>query len=289
MVRWLAAPSFFLVAAAYQDTVPIVAWSSKSSHDLSAVSSRPNPYSSPADLFHQLLQDNDICNFDVVIIADQPGLSAADLRTSSYLATQLSTATSSLQIPYLPSSSDNEPKAFESFKEGIVEKCGSERKEIPLSSRSGSRSLFIDGLKQVLGINMPPLDTLDGKQRRDIFMQSQSQLENAIKEQTASFSSHLVIYTSSHSARSELDKVESLHSLPIHADVAEAINSTLPTGSLFQRYQFFTPALLAGFFVGFIILLPILMLGVYAIASIQTPSRMDSVGSRTVSLDKKNQ
>lgn len=75
MFRWLAAPSLFLIAAAYKDTVPVVAWSSQSSHDLKALSTRPKSYLSPADLFHQFLEEDEICNFDAVIIADQPGVS----------------------------------------------------------------------------------------------------------------------------------------------------------------------------------------------------------------------
>lgn len=121
---------------------------------------------------------------------------------------------------------------------------------------------------------------------------SESQLEKTIKEQTSSSLPHLVIYTSTVSARMEsgFEGGENVHSLPIHDDVAEtAINSTLPSGSLLQRYQFFTPGVLIGLFIGFVILLPLVLFGIYAVASIQTPSRMDTLGSRTVNLDKKNQ
>lgn len=88
---------------------------------------------------------------------------------SSYLVTQLSTAPSSLQIPYLPLS-DNEPKVFEAFKEAIVTKCGSERREVSLGSRFRSRNG--GSPRQVVGISMPPLDSLIGKVRREAFSQS---------------------------------------------------------------------------------------------------------------------
>lgn len=105
---------------------------------------------------------------------------------------------------------------------------------------------------------------------------------------------YLLIPTSSHISHlfrlAWFDKVENLHSLPIHIEKSFQtcfLNSTLHTGSLLERYRFFTPRIPIGFSV---VLLPILLFGIYALASIQTPSKTDTVGStRTVSLNKKNQ
>ena len=57
--------------------------------------------------------------------------------------------------------------------------------------------------------------------------------------------------------------------------------------SILQRYQLLTPALIMGLIVVLFLLLPLMLVAINALGSIQTPTRMQS--SPGLSRDKKNQ
>lgn len=53
-------------------------------------------------------------------------------------------------------------------------------------------------------------------------------------------------------------------------------NSTLPEGGILKRYQLLTPGLILSLLVAFFVLVPIVILGVSALAGIQSSVRMDA-------------
>ncbi|KAG8738271.1 hypothetical protein FRC11_001515, partial [Ceratobasidium sp. 423] len=64
-------------------------------------------------------------------------------------------------------------------------------------------------------------------------------------------------------------------------------NATLPTGGILARYQLLTPGLLTALIIAFGLLIPLLMIGINALASIQSPLRTELPKGPT--LEKKNQ
>lgn len=60
------------------------------------------------------------------------------------------------------------------------------------------------------------------------------------------------------------------------------------TGGLLKKYQFLTPALITSLLIILFIFIPMLFLGINALAGIQSPLRSDNI-PKGVGLDKKNQ
>lgn len=101
------------------------------------------------------------------------------------------------------------------------------------------------------------------------------------------FPDHLVVYTGSplplHFKRQQPDRP----ALDFDAGTLAA-NTTLPTGGILKRFQLLTPGLITALLVTFFVLVPVTMLGLNALASIQNPSRMDT--SKTFNAqERKNQ
>lgn len=120
------------------------------------------------------------------------------------------------------------------------------------------------------------------------------QLSNDISRVTFIFPSHLIIYAGSQPLTKRQDTNGGDFSpRPVVEPASKVspafapINTTLPEGSLLQRYRFFTPGLITALLIVFGLLIPILMVGISALASIQSPLRMDA--PKGPSLEKKNQ
>ena len=122
-------------------------------------------------------------------------------------------------------------------------------------------------------------------------------MSNDISRVTSSLPSHLVVYIGSHpfTKRQHNDtEPNEIPSRPAFQSSAKfdvpafaPVNITLATGSLFQRCRFFTPGLITALLIVFGLLVPLLMVGIYALASIQSPLRMDA--PKGPSLEKKDQ
>jgi hypothetical protein len=131
------------------------------------------------------------------------------------------------------------------------------------------------GSKHVVCINMPHLEGA-AKHRKEAMAKHEFRLSSDLEIIASLFPKHLVIFTGlpSHlSARQVPTSSESNSppstSFPI---IALAPNSTvLEDGGVLKRYQILTPALITTLLVTFFILVPIIMFGVSALASIQSP------------------
>jgi hypothetical protein len=119
-------------------------------------------------------------------------------------------------------------------------------------------------------------------------------LEQNIDQITAQFNTYAVFLTGTSSSISTLvTKRQQPNSLsrPNFANEPHTIttfaNATLPTGGILARYQLLTPGLLTALIIAFGLLIPLLMVGINALASIQSPLRTES--PKGPSLEKKNQ
>jgi len=97
----------------------------------------------------------------------------------------------------------------------------------------------------------------------------------------AKFPDHLVIYTGSPlSGSSPFSKRQAADTpdrpiLDLTFSASAAANTTLPSGGILKRYQILTPGLITILLVVFFILVPVLLIGMNALASIQNPVRSD--------------
>ena len=98
------------------------------------------------------------------------------------------------------------------------------------------------------------------------------------------FPDHLVVYSSDSSrfVRRQLEETSDSGSL------FSAPNHTVADGGILKRYQLLTPGLIVTLAVVLFVLVPIIVLGVNALAGIQSPLRAEAPRSFSAK-DKKNQ
>lgn len=95
-------------------------------------------------------------------------------------------------------------------------------------------------------------------------------LSNEIEAIASLFPKHLVIFTGAVPHLSARQEPFELDSPP--SSLLFAPNDTvLQEGGILRRYQILTPALITSLLITFFVLVPIIMLGVRALASIQSP------------------
>jgi len=118
----------------------------------------------------------------------------------------------------------------------------------------------------------------------------ESLLADELSLLATTFPDHLVVYTGTplptHYKRQYPDVPErpvlNFDAVPL------AANTTLPTGGILKRFQLLTPGLITALLVTFFVLVPVTMLGLNALASIQNPLRVDT--SKTFNArERKNQ
>lgn len=100
----------------------------------------------------------------------------------------------------------------------------------------------------------------------------ESQLADELGRLTASFPNHLVMYTGS--SPSALFKRQAPPPAPVLENVFQA-NTTLPDGGILKRYQLLTPGLIMALLMAFFVLAPVAMIGFRALASIQSPLKVE--------------
>ncbi|KAG2070000.1 hypothetical protein BDR04DRAFT_1020049 [Suillus decipiens] len=250
----------------YSDTVPIVAWSSKSLSVLNSLSPDLR-YEDSVSIVGGILSPEDVCSFDTVLVIDQPGLRSSDLRalpTSSRLSTILNTVPSSRQYPHVKRSASS----LQDVTESLARRCGS---TLTNASPADGPLDLAENSKHVVFFNMPAMES--SPKLRKVAMSGHDQyLSGEIEKIDAVFKSHLVLYTGSpleHYRRQFLPLSE--------FDSAFAPdNSTLSDGGIFKRYQLFSTPLLVALLVVFFIIVPIIMMAVSALASLQSSVRLDA-------------
>lgn len=100
----------------------------------------------------------------------------------------------------------------------------------------------------------------------------------------STFPNHLIIYSSDSSrlVRRQLDET------PDSSSLFSASSHAMADGGILKRYQLLTPGLILTLIVVFFVFIPIIVLGINALAGIQSPIRVEAPRSFSAK-DKKNQ
>jgi len=267
---------------AFSDTCALLAWSSTSSSTVDAVSSRNQLTIQSQDVASTLMGE-DICGYDAVVVVEQPGLHASDFKTlpkTSYLLKKLKSAPSHYHLPYV------QPANPSGLARDIAKRCNTQFVELAVSQSIDDVS--VSG-KHAISVDLPEIDTL-GHSRREAMRRVDEQLSRQLAGIEAAFPSHLVILAgttpSSYSKRQSSDLQRSLPGAFSPSTSATKKNLALPTGGILHRYQLLTPALITTLGITFLVLMPLMLMVIYALAGIKSPIRSDGFKQ---SHDKKNQ
>ncbi|CAE6423494.1 unnamed protein product [Rhizoctonia solani] len=268
-------------ANAFYDSVPFVAWSNRLSTAIDSLQEQNPTVPSHAQILNSLMGTDELCSLDTVVVVGQPGLHAnklASLPYKSHLKTRLHEAPSKLHIPYVPVSTVPET---DTVAHDVAALCGFTADEWTLGNSYDGSS------KRVLYFDLP--------ETTEKFWSSDDEtLEQSLDQISSQFGSYAVLLTGTSSSVSTLvTKRQQPNSLsrPNFANQPQTIttfaNATLPTGGILARYQLLTPGLLTALIIAFGLLIPLLMIGINALASIQSPLRTELPKGPT--LEKKNQ
>jgi len=252
----------------FSDTQPILTWSSHRSGILDLLPSKLPTSAHSVSLLDSILHHDDICGHDAIVLVEQPGLHASDLRTldpSSSLVKLLESAPSSRQYPYVRR---NEAKSFSNIAESLSSRCGSRLLKLTPGHDGGEME---SGSKHVVCMKMPPLEGV-ASHRKHAMAEQELHLSNEIDAISSLFPKHLVIFSGSPSWLSARQAPSDFDSPSVILNSTSGGNTTvLRDGGILKRYQILTPALITTLLITLFVLVPVIMLGVSALASIQSP------------------
>ncbi|KAI0329931.1 hypothetical protein GY45DRAFT_1371174 [Cubamyces sp. BRFM 1775] len=256
-------------ASAYSHTHPVLAWSSHHSKALSSPAVSEAAKVDSHAVANALYTHDDICEHDAVVVIDHAGLHASDLRglpSSCHVSKFISGAPSALKLAYVESSSHH-VKPFHQLADTLTKRCGS--RAVAHSPDLGDLDIDASQGKHVVSISLPALEEgEEGASRKDSMVHHESWLSNELSKIEAAFSNYLVIYSGSPASL--------LHARQSAAgsstfEAAAAPTDSSATGGILKHYQLLTPGLILALLVAFFVLLPIIFVGVSALASIQSP------------------
>ncbi|KAF8596526.1 hypothetical protein BDV93DRAFT_548320 [Ceratobasidium sp. AG-I] len=269
-------------ANAFYDSVPFVTWSNRPSSAIQSLPDHLPHVPSQAQVMNLLMGGDDLCAMDVVVIIGQPGLHAsklAALSSESNLKTRIQRASSKAHFPFIPISTVVDAS---SIARDVAAFCG-------VSSNEWTPGRVIEGdVKHVLYFELP-------ESTERFWGSTDETLEQNIDEISSRFADYAVILTGTTSGATSplVLKRQQPNSLSAPGFTNQPVtgfapsNATLPTGGILARYQLLTPGLLTALLIAFGLLIPLLMIGINALASIQNPIRTEAPKGPT--LEKKNQ
>ncbi|KAF8161775.1 vacuolar ATP synthase subunit S1-domain-containing protein [Mycena galopus ATCC 62051] len=277
-VRFLTVAGLLPLALAFSGTSPVVSWSSHSSSVLDAL---PSKVSDSFSLLDTILSSNDICGHDAIVLVDQPELHASDLRglpSTTHLVRSLSSSPSSRQFPYVPTL--GAPLDLSALLTSAATRCDSTY--VALTAGQGGISHSHSGArKHVISLALPPLAGL-AQERQDAMLEHDTLLSTELAALASMFPNHLVIYTASSAP------ALARRQTPLLANTILNTNANSTTGGILAHYQLLTPGIISGLLVSLFVLLPIVMFGIQALASIQSPLR-NEIPRGFDAAEKKNQ
>ncbi|PCH41647.1 hypothetical protein WOLCODRAFT_137520 [Wolfiporia cocos MD-104 SS10] len=275
---WIIATLLPATCLAFSNTNPIVAWSAHSSNVLDSASSAKSSW----NILEDMLLDKQICQHDAIVLVDQKGLHASDLRTlptSSVLSQSLYFAASALEMPYVTRSISH---PYENLVHTVAEHCDAR----VVHHTPGQMGIPYDAKeKHVVCIEMPALESPYGTTRKSIMAEHESALSSTLSELSDVFPNHIVVYAGwspSLRARQSSDPFSST------AVVNPSAAFAPPDGGILARYQLLTPGLIISLLVGFFVLLPTVLMGINALAAIKSPLQGEPPKGYIAS-EKKNQ
>ncbi|KAF8735309.1 hypothetical protein AX14_002297 [Amanita brunnescens Koide BX004] len=270
-VRLLLFAALFSWAAAYSGTYPIVAWSSQPSNALQAL---PASFEGPNSLLAHIISNSAVCDHVAIIIIEHPGVHASDLRSlpfTSGLARRLASNRHVRHYPYVPFDSHLEVSTHADV---LSQQCDCRL----ITFNPGEAVTFDLGHKHVIHLTLPPF-SISNEPRENVIKYHEDILSTELDSLMSIFPEHLVIYTgaplSSELMKRQTPDVTARPVLELTDSLAPS-NTTLPSGGILKRYQLLTPALISTLLIVLFVLLPIIILGITALASIQSPLRVEA-------------
>jgi len=119
-----------------------------------------------------------------------------------------------------------------------------------------------------LCMDMPPLDGV-ASHRKNAMAEQALYLSSELDIIWSLFSNHIVIFTGSPSHLYTRQNSSDYNSSP--SSIFGGNTTVLEVGGILKRYQILTPALITTLLITFFVLVPVIMFGVSALASIQSP------------------
>ncbi|KAH7878051.1 BIG/ATPase V1 complex, subunit S1 [Lentinula edodes] len=293
---------FSPLALAFSNTAPLLAWSSHSSNFIDRLPSSSSSVSGTLhskNVFETMLMNDDVCDHEAVILVHQPGLHVSDLRKlpkTSHIARSISAASSSRQYAYVPAmftSGENEHHL--EFAQSVSQKCHARLINI-LAGQGGDVDFQAGGQKSVVVVNLPGVEGSQSESRINGMVEHDALLFTTLD--ALPFSNLVVIYTGTppmHSKRQE-DLNVSAPARPVLDLTQNEAASSSPSilakknkGGILHNYQLLTPGLIMVLLMVLFIFLPVLYFGISAMASIQSPLRLDSMPKGYNANERKNQ
>ena len=182
-------------------------------------------------------------------------------------------------------------KALQDLADLVTERCGAQRLSFPVGA--GPESLESSSGKHVLCLSMPAVTESAGARRRSVaehgasiilfltcmpkirrltYITQEVRLASELERIERAFPRHLVVFAGSRR----------------QDDSAPEPAPSPPAGGILARYQLLTPALISGLLLTFFVLIPIVLFGVSALASIQSPLHVNAPKGYSAD-EKKNQ
>ncbi|KAJ2926200.1 hypothetical protein H1R20_g10880, partial [Candolleomyces eurysporus] len=242
-----------------------------------AIEGLPSTAVEASTVLNSLLSSDEICSYDAVVLVQQRGLHASDLRNlspeSSDLPRFLSSSSSSRTFQYLVN--DDASSLLPSRGRNVAEECQSRL----VQYSPGDAGIVLDhDLKHVINLELPAL-TESGAARKEEMQEQEQALADELSWLSKAFPNHLVVYSgvpvSALKARAS-------------SSILTAANDDLPEGGILKRYQLLTPGLISALLVVFFVLIPVLFVGINSLAGIQSPVKMD-IPKGFNAQEKKNQ
>ncbi|KAG6918502.1 hypothetical protein DXG01_013862 [Tephrocybe rancida] len=268
--------------AAERDVETTSTWSSIPSRSIELLPSTYAPQSQT--LLDVLLSNDDVCELDAVVLVGQEGLRATDLQAlspSSRFVRLLYDYTAQRQYHYVK---PQQGADLSDAAEAVAARCGFNTIYLTPGAIPGH---FSHDTKNVVSATLPSLDGQTGGSRKDRVSLYTSQLADELEYISSTYPKHLVIYTGTPSATRQEPDSDAL-TRPVFDYLFAPVNSTLAEGGILKRYQLLTPGLITVLLIAFFILVPILLFGFGALASIQSPLQTEA-GSKFNADDKKKQ
>ena len=176
----------------------------------------------------------------------------------------------------------------------VMQRCGAQRLSFPVGAVP--ENLDSSSGKHVLCLSMPAVTETAGARRRSVSEHGASYLTLPSALSPEADWILICMYPSEVRLASELERIE--RAFPRHLvvfagsrrqdDSAPEPAPSPPAGGILARYQLLTPALISGLLLAFFVLIPIVLFGVSALASIQSPLRVNAPKGYSAD-EKKNQ
>lgn len=198
------------------------------------------------------------------------------------LVRRVAAAASSIQLPY--ARSDISGLTFDDLADAVSHRCSAQMVKV----QPGEEILYDLGNKYVVSISLDPVDSLvvfaSGESLLSPSFPYAQQYYEVMEKVASDFPDHLIIYSSDSSRlmRRQLEDTSDSGTL------FSAPNPTVAEGGILKRYQLLTPGLILTLIVVFFVVVPIIAFGINALASIQSPLRVEAPRSFSAK-DKKNQ